>query len=235
MDIVDYSHWQAGVDANKLKGAGIMGGIVKAGQISLPSKTPYYDDRHDENIVRLKEAGLICGDYYYWLPKAGASLQARHYLEIRQRNIPDFPPILDVEDPQGLIKAEMSMQLKATIQYIEDKIGISPIIYTRGGLWVNSVGDPAWGANYKFWLAQYNNTLTRFSPTIKPNIIMWQYTDKLKIPGCPTMDGNYWMKSMVELQELIGKPTPPSGILDIRIKKGIYPLSKANREWLDRH
>lgn len=228
---VDYSHWQAGVDANKLKDNGVQFGIVKAGQVVPDTSKLYYDGYHDLNIKRLKEAGIPCGNYYYWLPKMGASKQARHYIEIYNKNKPDFPPILDVEDAQGLIKQEVAMQLKATIQYIEDKMGISPIIYTRGGFWVNSVGDPSWGANYKFWLAQYNTVMDRYSKIIKPNILMWQFTDKLKLPGCPSMDGNYWMASDIEFRKITGqKDIFTSSLAKIQYKRSLRTKSKRMKE-----
>jgi len=39
------------------------------------------------------------------------------------------------------------------------------------------------------------------------NVIMWQFTDRLKLPGVGVaLDGNYWLKSERELLESVQKP-----------------------------
>jgi hypothetical protein len=47
------------------------------------------------------------------------------------------------------------------------------------------------------------------------------------------MDGNYWLRSVKELKELTNTKTKPQDILDRRIKKNIFALSRANRRWLE--
>ena len=114
---VDSSHWQARVSAEKLKNAGIKFGIVKAGEIAgmrssnKAARKPYYDDQHDRNITELKRNGIICGDYYYFHPAAGASLQARHYAEIYKKTTPNLPPIIDIEDTDGYRPTDVASQL----------------------------------------------------------------------------------------------------------------------------
>ena len=202
---VDYSHWQMKVSAEKLKNAGVKFGIVKAGEIAgmrssnKAARKPYYDDQHDRNIIELKRNGIICGDYYYFHPAAGASLQARHYAEIYRKNPPNLPPIIDIEDNDGMRPTDVASQLLVFIAELTRRIGRVPWVYTRNGFWVNQVGKPKCPAEVKFWIARYGPKIGDLDPSIKHNVVMWQYTDKLKIPGCPVMDGNHWLGSFEEL------------------------------------
>lgn len=201
---VDYSHWQAKVNTDKLKDNGVQFAIAKAGEVYIKQilKPVIKDEQHDRNIRELKRAEIICGDYYYFHPSAGASKQARHYAEIRAKNIPDLPPIIDIEDNDKMKPADVGKQLLVFIAELKARTGEQPIIYSRNGFLVNQCGNIDYSSGTLFWIARYGKTVGDLSPKIKPNVVMWQYTDKLKLPGLPQMDGNYWLLSMEELQGL---------------------------------
>jgi len=243
--IVDYSHWQGRVNTQKLKKMGVVAAIVKAGEVWMRTagKPATEDKQHAWNIEQIKEAGLISGDYYFWHPKAEASKQATHYFQISGKNRTELPPIIDVEAFDGYTykdKVEVGRLLHGMVRAVEDLFGRKPIIYTTNGLWVNQVGNPDWGKDYLFWLAKYSTTMDFPDPKIRENVVLWQFTDRIALPGLPTMDGNYWLKSEQKLYELAseeGREVDPIVWMPIeiwRIRRGLYPLSKKNREWLDK-
>lgn len=201
---VDFSHWQGKPDCEKLANAGIRFAFVKAGEVHIkkPNKPAVDDPLHDRNITKLKAAGIICGDYYYYHPSIGASRQARHYAAIRARNEPDLPPVIDIEDRDAMNSADVARQLLAFYQEIVNQTGRQPIIYSRNGFIVNDCGNPAWPAGTLFWIARYSTTIGDLSPNIKPGVIIWQFTDKLILPGLPLMDGNLWISSDEAFQNL---------------------------------
>jgi hypothetical protein len=110
---------------------------------------------------------------------------------------------------------------------------MKPVIYTRNGFWVNQVGNPDWSDEYAFWLAQYPK-LT--SVSVK-HVIMHQFTDRLAIPGCPSMDGNYWLGNEPEFYELLADkdiiPFAIEQVAENRIKRNIFAMSRKNRQWLE--
>lgn len=201
---VDFSHWQSLVSADKLRTNDVAFAFVKAGEVLVtkPNKPLYKDNLHDRNISELKRAGILCGDYYYFHPSAGASKQARHYAELYLKNPPHLPPVIDTEDTDRLPSAEVGRQLLAFIGEVTQRIGRQPIIYSRNGFLVSQAGNPDWPPGTLFWIARYDKKIGDLSPKIKPNVVMWQYTDRLKLPGLPLMDGNYWLRSMEELKQL---------------------------------
>ena len=209
---VDFSHWQSKVDFAKLVANGIEFAIFKAGEIPTKSKMEFLDDMYHRNIREAKAHGIISGAYFFFHPAIGASRQARHFLNIMMMcDKPDLPPVIDVEVTDNMKPNDCAAVLWAMIHGIEQGTGRKPIIYTRNGIWVNQYGNPDWGSEYLFWLAQYNVSLTHQDPKIKKNVIMWQHTDRLKLPGIGVaLDGNYWLKSEAELYELAGIKEPAS-------------------------
>lgn len=240
---VDFSHWQAKVSFEKLVAAGIRFAIFKSGEIPTKSKKEYLDDMYQRNIREAKEYGIISGAYYFFHPSIGAPEQARHFQKIMDAyGRPDLPPVIDVETNDGGMKPyDCARVLKLMCDLVEKSDGRKPIIYTRNGLWVNQFGNPDWGKEYLFWLAQYNNELTNRDPKIKDNIIMWQYTDKLKLPGIGVaLDGNYWLRSEHELNKLAGKEDgdvglgqPAEPIMSEAYKRALVIFKKSREEGMN--
>jgi len=201
---IDCSRWQSRPNWQKAKDSGVQFAIVKAGEVWIKQllKPTVKDIQHDRNILELKRIGIICGDYYYFHPSIGASRQARHYAEIRAKNIPDLPPVIDIEDSDKMKPTDVGKQLLVFIAELKVRTGEQPIIYSRNGFLVNQAGNIDYPAGTLFWIARYGKTIGDLSPKIKPNVVMWQYTDRLKLPGLPQMDGNYWLLSLEELQDL---------------------------------
>ena len=248
---VDFSHWQKGVDPYKLIANGVSFALVKMGEYvskyENTNKDPYYeDDYYAINMQALEEAELPHGSYFFYHPKVGNSKQLRLFESLYKKFHHDFPPILDLESHDGMFRWDYDTEMAAKIanqtfvmlEGMEKISGRKPIIYTTASFWSYYAGDPDYGADYKFWLAQYNVKMTRWTEKIKDNIIMWQFTDRLAIPGCPAMDGNYWLGTEAEFYAMIGKTEetisyPVEQIEQNQIKKRIFALSKKNRQWLE--
>jgi lysozyme len=204
---VDFSHWQANVNFEKLAANDVRFAIFKAGEIPTKSKSEFTDPQYKRNISEARKFNIISGAYYYFHPSMGASRQARHFDAVMQRDgQPDLPPVIDVEDTDQRTPVQVADVLKAMSDYMMDRGYRRPIIYSRWGFLVNQVGEPFWLKDHFLWLAQYSLNLT-YKPADMCNVIMWQYTESLKLPGVGVaLDGNYWLKSEEELLALVQKP-----------------------------
>ncbi len=204
---VDFSHWQANVNFDKLVENDVRFAIFKAGEIPTTSKSEFTDPQYKRNIAESRRTRIISGAYYYFHPSIGASRQARHFDAVMQRDgKPDLPPVIDVEDTDQRTPVQVADVLKAMIDYMMDRGYRRPIIYSRWGFLVNQVGEPYWLKDHYLWLAQYSTELI-YKPRDMSNVIMWQFTDRLKLPGVGVaLDGNYWLKSERELLALVQKP-----------------------------
>jgi lysozyme len=205
---VDMSHWQGNIDFSKLAYHNIRFAIFKAGEIPTGSRTEFTDPRYARNIVEAPRNGIITGAYYFFHPAIGASQQARHFDAVMDKfGRPDLPPVIDVESTDNLSPVKVAAVLKAMIDALVARGYRLPVIYSRWGFLVNQVGEPYWLKEHFLWLAQYNTTLT-VKPRDMSKVIIWQYTDKLRLAGIGVnLDGNYWLKSEAELLALVKKPT----------------------------
>ena len=204
---VDMSHWQANIDFAKLAYHNIRFAIFKAGEIPTGSRTEFTDPKYARNIEEARKHSIITGAYYFFHPAIGASQQARHFDAVLDKfGQPDLPPVIDVESTDNLPPVKIAAVLKAMIDGLMARGYRRPIIYSRWGFLVNQVGEPFWLKDHFLWLAQYNTTLT-VKPRDMSKVIIWQYTDKLRLAGIGVnLDGNYWLKSEAELLALVKKP-----------------------------
>jgi len=204
---VDFCHWQANVNFAKLASNGVRFAIFKAGEIPTGSKQEFLDKKYARNISEAKAHKIISGAYYFFHPSISPKRQARHFDMIMQTyGRPDLPPVIDIEDTDKRGPEEVAEALKGMIDEMTARGYRLPIIYSRWGYLVNQAGEPYWIKDHLLWLAQYSNKLTS-KPADMRNVIMWQYTDQLKIPGIGVaLDGNYWLKSEAELLALAEAP-----------------------------
>jgi len=214
---IDVSRWQANIDYEKVKSYNIQFVIPKAGEVVNGNE--WDDPKFERNMTEGRKFGLVMGAYYYFHPSVGASKQARHFIRLMDSfGYPDLPPVIDVETTDGLSPAICANNLYSMIDYLQKELGRKPIIYTRNGFWVNQYGNPAYSKDYKFWLAQYplidpitdpfkfTGKMSGTSPGVNP--IMWQFTEKMKLGGLPTLDGNWWLGTQTEFEDMIGTTTP---------------------------
>jgi lysozyme len=207
---VDFCHWQANVDFSKLVANDIKFAIFKAGEIPTSSKKEFLDEKYPRNIIESKAHGVLSGAYYYFHPSISPSRQARHFDTIMDTyGRPDLPPVIDVEDIDKMKPEPIAQSLKEMIDEMVKRGYRTPIIYSRWGFLVNQVGEPFWLKDHLLWLAQYSTKLTS-KPADMRNMVMWQYTDRLMLPGIKGFDGNYWLKSEAELYALANSPRPAS-------------------------
>lgn len=238
----DISHWQGQPNFDKMKEHGISFMFAKAGEWSMSRDKAYFDPEYGRNRAEAKRVGIPFGAYYYFHPAVGASAQAKHFLRIvGESNKPDFPLAIDVETTDNRTPAQIANNLYSFITYIEQRGWEKPIIYTRNGFWVNDVGHPAWGEEHLFWIAQYPRTdiITEpFKYTTKPSglsdgidRIIWQFTERMQLPGLPNMDGDWWTSTEEEFERLTsfgvgGIPTPedPPQFIPFKIRINVQFL-----------
>jgi len=207
----DISRYQGNIDFAKAKGNGIVFAIFKAGEVINNGQTEWTDTKYARNIVEGKAHGLITGAYYFFHPAVGASQQARHFKSILdQYGYPDMPLAIDVEVNDNKSAAHCAAVLKAMIDQLEQETGRKIMIYTRANIWISQYGNPSWTKDYPLWLAQYplidpiTNPSTYSgkmnSTTASLNPAIWQFTERMQLPGLPNMDGNFWLGTMEELE-----------------------------------
>lgn len=182
---VDVSHHNKNVDCKAIKAAGYSFAYVKATE----GKT-FVSPKFHENVKKAKAAGLKVGAYHFMRQNIDPVEQAQFFLnKIKDQDL-DMIPVCDWESHDGAGEAQQYANVKKFLDYIEQKLGKKPLIYT--GKWFidqveakdRSITIPSWLAQYPLWISDYgvNRTYPRM-PKPWTEYAIWQFTESGTIPG----------------------------------------------------
>lgn len=214
----DVSFWNGAVDFNKMKSAGASFCYAKASQLSA-------DARFAEYWPAMKTAGLLRGAYHYLDWRVSELTQAKLFVDTMGGDWGELPPVCDFESQTAAPEpAVANGKLWNFLQYVEQKTGHIPMIYTGYYYWLQ-YGTPNVGwAKYPLWLAWYAAENIVKVPLPWTKWTFWQYTgngDGAKYGSTGlSMDMDWFNGSLAELQAFAGAPIPaPVLTLEQRVAK----------------
>lgn len=210
---LDVSHHNGKVDWEKVAAAG-----YKFVYLKLTEGKSYIDNTTYNNYIAAKNAGLRVGFYHFAHPNNDPVAEVDFFLKKLGDMKADLPHCLDLEESKGLSKAKITAFALKWMDYLQQKTGITPILYT-GYSFLNNFTNTV--AKYPLWVARYSgsNRVKGFnspgSSTIWRSWAMFQYTDSGKVSG---INGNVdinemdltFFKSIDSGVGLIGDANPPS-------------------------
>jgi lysozyme len=210
---VDISWWDGEVDFAKMLANGATFVYIKASQRIA-------DLRFLEYWRAAKKVGLLRGAYHYLDFRMSELEQAKLFTGLLKDDPGELPPVCDFE--QKLTSgqpspAEARGRLWNFLQYVKDKLGKIPAIYSGYYYW-NEFGsvDIGWKI-FPFWLAWYSWEIFIKTPRPWATWTFWQYTDRGKgeAYGCESLDvdQNLFHGTVEELYKFASTPPailPPS-------------------------
>ncbi len=156
------------------------------------------DNHFNRNWAKSKDAGMCRGAYHYFLPSKSGRLQAQNFIDVVDLEHGDLPPVLDVEQTNGVSGDRLRREVKAFLQTVEDYYGVKPIIYTNVDfyrVYLNGEFD-----DYPLWVAHY---LQRDKPRIARNWLFWQHNEAGRVNGVRTkVDFNVFNGDSTEFRKL---------------------------------
>lgn len=182
-------------------------GGVKFISIKATEGLHYHDKNYAANRAAAKAVGIVSGPYHFVHMDLDPILQARYFADFINANgglqPDDLMPMLDYETLNGdpySIKGD-PIWVQAFLEEIKTILGWRCAVYV-GFSMVNSIGNPAFLAEYPFWLADYQKFPTIPAPWKKYNF--WQYTGTGVIPGMGNVgDIDIFNGSLDDLKALI--------------------------------
>ena len=195
---IDVSRFQGDIDWVKVAGAN-----VKFAYIQISRSLTDIDVKFPYNWKRAKDVGILRGAYQRFQPGQDVIGQAKLFLEkLGPFQKGDLPPLLDVEDANGLTGPQIAAKVQQWIDYVEPRVGVKPIIYTGFYFWRDSVGGADFD-DYPLWIANYSATC----PLVPPTWTRWafhQYSSTVTLPGITanTVDVNKFNGTIAELKAL---------------------------------
>lgn len=191
---IDVSFWQQDVNWDAVAADGVKFAFARASYGT--SKDTYFD----QNWAGMKAAGLVRGAYQYWLPSKDPIAQAQAMLDIvGPLSGGDLPPVVDVEQTDGLGPAEITSRLTQWVQHVEAAIGRKPIIYSGKYFWQDNVKSTAF-LEYPLWIPNYSLTCPDLPNGTWDSWHFFQYTSTGSVSGVAgNVDRNEWNGTLEDL------------------------------------
>lgn len=138
----------------------------------------HVDTQWDRNRAACLKLSIKHGAYHFFQPKRLPIPQAEHFLTYYTPKGGDLPPVLDVET-EGYSDEDLIHKMRRWLEYVEEKTGMRPIIYTSYHFYKTKLGVKF--PHHKFWIAAYSRKPRGLE--VNTQIIHWQFTEKAQLPG----------------------------------------------------
>ncbi len=187
VDGIDVSKWQADIDWNKVKAAGVKFVFIRCGYTALSKNFAMYEDEYfKKNIQGAYNAGIKVGVYFFSnsITTNEAKQEAKKTLKLIEdyKSMITLPVVYDFEAfsnayrAYGLSKQQVTKNVIAYSELIRQS-GYTPMYYGSPSF-LNSSFDVAQLTNYDCWLANYT-TKTAYTG----DYLYWQYSSTGKVNG----------------------------------------------------
>lgn len=172
---IDVSHYQGRIDWERV---GREGGISYV-YCKATEGANYADDTHAYNISMAHKYGLKVGSYHYYRPTVNADLQLANLTKHVRAEEQDLVPMIDVEEDRGVTEEQFIADLTEFVRKVERHYGRKPLLYS---------GEYFYNRHFQGMFQEYEWMIARYStsqPALKDGkqYLMWQYSDKGRIPG----------------------------------------------------
>ncbi|MGC6418672.1 MAG: GH25 family lysozyme, partial [Bradymonadia bacterium] len=162
------------------------------------------DTQFERNWAESERVGIIRGVYHFFRANQDVVTQARIMLDRMGPMRPGMlPPTIDIERSDGEPPAVVRRKTLEWIAYVEEELGVRPMIYTRANVWDPLVGSEDYGA-YPLWVAHYGTEC----PDIPRGWETWtfhQYTETGRAAGVDgPVDRNRFNGTLDDLHRLAG-------------------------------
>jgi lysozyme len=159
------------------------------------------DPQFYRNWKKSKESGIIRGAYHFFLTTKDARMQAENFIKVVDLKPGDLPPVLDVEQTNGISKELIKKELKTWLDIVENNYHIKPIIYTNIDFYKQNMGEDF--DNYPLWVAHYYQPS---QPRIHRDWVFWQHNDNGRVNGILSpVDFNVYSGDSISFQQLLIK------------------------------
>lgn len=200
---IDVSHWEPGVDWQKVKQSGQKFAYTKASEGNTIT-----DAELLTNVRGSAAAGIPIGAYHFYRQAATPEQNAEQYLNAIRGLELQLPPALDVEEETQAPVVEVAARLRKWLDIVQRETGRKPIIYTSYYYW-KFTGQPNWSSEYDLWVAHYTSAPGPLLPKPWTTWRIWQYSDKGKIPGVTgDVDQNWFNGNEEDLNRWAGIKNP---------------------------
>ena len=157
------------------------------------------DPRFRRNWKKSREAGIIRGAYHFFIASKDGKMQAQNFIKVVKLQPGDLPPVLDVEQRNGVSVAELKKEVKKWLDVVEEYYRVKPVIYTNIDFYEQNLGSGF--DTYPLWVAHYYEP---HQPRIKRGWRFWQHSDEGRVNGILSkVDFNVFAGDSLEFKNML--------------------------------
>ena len=157
------------------------------------------DPQFKRNWKKSKDAGILRGAYHFFIASKDGRMQAENFIDKVELETGDLPPVLDVEQLNGVSSAQLKKEIKKWLEIAENHYGIKPIIYTNVDFYNRHLGSEF--DEYPLWVAHYYQLE---QPRINRGWIFWQHSDVGRVNGIVSkVDFNVFNGDSLEFKRIL--------------------------------
>lgn len=157
------------------------------------------DPQFKRNWKKSKKAGMIRGAYHFFIASKDGKQQAENFIKQVDLEKNDLPPVLDIEQINGIPPEIFRREIKECLDVLEKHYHVKPVIYTNVEFYKKNLGKefdsyPLWVAHY----FQYNE------PRISRQWTFWQHSEEGIVSGIlPKVDFNVFNGDSVSFRKIL--------------------------------
>ena len=136
------------------------------------------DPEFKHNWRRSRENGIIRGAYHFFIASKDGRMQAENFIDKVELVTGDLPPVLDVEQLNGVSAVALRKEMKSWLAVVENYYHVKPIIYTNIDFYRRNLGNDF--DEYPLWIAHYYQEK---KPRIERGWEFWQHNDGGNVNG----------------------------------------------------
>ena len=145
------------------------------------------------------KTGVTRGAYHFFIASKSGKAQAAHFLEHVALEAGDLPPVLDVEQMNGVSVSILQQRVAEWLQMVEKVYHVKPIIYTNANFYERNLAGRF--DEYPLWVAHY---LVKDKPRIKRKWHFWQHSETGRVNGINArVDFNVFNGDSTDFRELL--------------------------------
>lgn len=196
---IDVSKYQSTIAWEEVKAMKVQNIQLGFAFIKATEGIGNFDPYFKRNWKKTKDNGVIRGAYHFFIGSKDGRMQAEHFIRKVELEPGDLPPVLDVEQLNGVNPTQLKKEIKKWLDIVENHYGVKPIIYTNVDFYNRNIGSEF--DAYPLWVAHYYQP---DEPRIRRGWIFWQHSDEGRVNGIVSkVDFNVFNGDSVEFRNLL--------------------------------
>lgn len=198
---IDVSHHQQDIDWPLVKKMKVKNIALGFAFIKATEGTSYVDEQYKQNLYQARAAKMPVGSYHFFVPARSGKLQAQNFIRVANIKSGDLPPVLDVEQANGVSVANLQQKVADWLYEIENAYNVKPIIYSNAAFYNTYLAGRF--EEYPMWVAHY---LEKNKPRIQRKWLFWQHSESGLVTGIRTqVDFNVFNGDSSDFKKLLIK------------------------------